>query len=123
MAKYIEEFLYRGRPPGSDQEPAWHVNIGDTETNTIKQFNMATAIADGWSLPSIIAEINEAAVSELSAALALATQLQAEVENVEQDKAAVAAHLVRAQQQNFEMQAIVAAVVSTSESPAPADPE
>jgi hypothetical protein len=109
--KYVEEFLYRGRPPGSEDPPAWHVNIADSDTprEPPVQYNMAAATAIGWTLPMILSEINAKAIVELAAtqeALAKAqTDLAAEQERAE----TLTQQVTEAQQRVFQMQAILVA--------------
>lgn len=108
MEVWIEEFLFRGRPPsgpGSDQPPAWHVVVGKQADSPLDPGNMVRktfgpysieqAEAEGWPLPQVLAEINAEAVkrvNELEQAVAVkdadnqsiseqASQLAAEVES------------------------------------------
>lgn len=75
MAVWIDEFLYRGRAPGSLIPPAWHVNLSADGTDPFgqpvvhtRQLAMAAAVAQGWTLPVLIQEINAELLAELSIA-------------------------------------------------------
>ncbi|MGE0830805.1 MAG: hypothetical protein AB7O04_15835 [Hyphomonadaceae bacterium] len=70
--RFVEEFLYRGREPGSAETPAWHVTIGWPQRDPVtgkrappllKQFNMADAIAAGFTLSGIVEELNLEAIA------------------------------------------------------------
>jgi hypothetical protein len=70
MALYIYEFLYRGRPEGSDQPPAWHLQLGSDVKDELGReprpgpaMGMAQADKNGWKLPEIIAAINADALA------------------------------------------------------------
>lgn len=72
MAVHVHEFLYRGRPEGSDAPPAWHLTLVSTGVNDFgetvrseKTLNMAQAAEAGWRLPDIIAAINTDLMAEL----------------------------------------------------------
>lgn len=68
---YVYEFLFRGRPEGSSDAPAWHVAI-ESRVDTglghvaphVVTLNMERAKAEGWTLPKIIADINADAMAE-----------------------------------------------------------
>lgn len=84
MTVYLYEFLYRGRPPGSAEEPAWHVVLGAVGEDAFgrpvhaeKTLDMAQAAAAGWDLPKIIEAINASALAE-------AEMLRREIEAKEQ---------------------------------------
>lgn len=86
MEEWIEEFLFRGRPPSgpdSDQTPTWHVVIGQQQDSPFagreKDRNLAgpmspeQAEALGWPLSRLLDGINAEAVRSLN-------ELQAQVE-------------------------------------------
>lgn len=62
---YFYEFLYRGRPSGSIEEPAWHVVLAadsvdafGAKSHTERTLNMVQAQEAGWALPQILSAIN-----------------------------------------------------------------
>ena len=70
--KWIEEFTYRGRPPGNTQPSGWHLVIGEivdafgAEKPIVSHtMTMAQAKALGWDLPQIVASINGQALAEI----------------------------------------------------------
>ncbi len=76
---YLYEFLYRGRPTGDPQPPAWHVVIGQhvmppgaAEAQFVSSgaLTPAQAEAAGFPLPSILDGIAAAAIAERDAAVA-----------------------------------------------------
>lgn len=84
---YLYEFLYRGRPPGSAEAPAWHVVIGQNVTlpgSSESQFvssgalTPAQAEAAGFPLPTILTSIDAAAMASRDAALADAAKARQE---------------------------------------------
>ena len=95
MAIFIHEFLYRGRPEGAAEPPAWHLTLVSTGTNDFgetvrseKTLTMAEAQAAGWDLPEIIAAINAETLIELDAKRAEVVALQAKLETAERKDAA-----------------------------------
>ena len=86
MEEWIEEFLYRGRPPSgpdSNKEPAFHVVIGTQAespldpTEKVRKFSpplsLQAAEDKGWTFSEIIANLNLnliKRVSELEAVVA-----------------------------------------------------
>jgi hypothetical protein len=87
MAIYVDEFLYRGRAPGSAEPPAWHLTLGSageddfgrpvTSTRTL---SVGEAEAAGWHLPAVIAEINAMLAVEIEARRSEVNDLRAELE-------------------------------------------
>ena len=69
---YLDEFLYRGRAPGDDRAPAWHVVLGSVGTDAFgRPFRDTTApltpdaaLALGYDLPAILAAINTETLRE-----------------------------------------------------------
>lgn len=85
---YVEEFLYRGRPPGDDREPSWHLILGAASTDGFGEsrvdtrvLNVAQAGAAGWGLPEIIAAINDEALAEVEAKRAEKVVLEETISN------------------------------------------
>ncbi len=84
---YLYEFLYRGRPAGSADAPAWHVVIGQHVTPpgaSEAQFvasgalTPAQAEAAGFPLSAVLAGIDAAALAGRDAAAAEAAALRRE---------------------------------------------
>ncbi len=79
--RWVEEFLYRGRAPGSGVDPAWHVTVGaivddgfgGQTTVTRGPLTIDQAEEMGFELPVILAEINDDLMREV-------VSLQAELE-------------------------------------------
>jgi hypothetical protein len=72
MPVHLEEFLYRGRPEGGDEPPAWHVVLLSVADDGLggkslahKTLSMAQAEEAGWPLPTIIDAINTDALKEI----------------------------------------------------------
>lgn len=70
--EWIEEFLWRGRPPGSAQPSGWHIKIGKMVEIAGKEspivsleLPMARAAELGWELPEVLAAINSAVLAEV----------------------------------------------------------
>lgn len=78
MEQWIEEFLFRGRPPGSTEPPAYHVVIGqqvsdpfEPDKKTRRLLGPMTpeqAEAMGFPASALVAGINDAAVAEVAKA-------------------------------------------------------
>lgn len=72
---YLYEFLWRGRPSGSAEAPAYHVilardatdGFGGTTTSLSPAMTPDQAAAAGFAMPAILADLNLALVSEASA--------------------------------------------------------
>lgn len=65
MARFVEEFLYRGRNPASGENPAWHIVYGETGEVAGKTVAVLTgpvsvsqAAKVGIELPDILTDIN-----------------------------------------------------------------
>ncbi|HVI28872.1 hypothetical protein [Hansschlegelia sp.] len=92
MTQYVEEFVYRGRPPSSELQPAWHVRLGSETpsafggepTIELTQPMMVTeAEAAGWPLDDILGAVAAAATvraDTLAAQLAAAREAADEAE-------------------------------------------
>jgi hypothetical protein len=87
MAIYIDEFLYRGRAPGSAEEPAWHLvlaSAGEDDfgrpTRAVRTLGMAEARAAGWGLPEVIAAINAGLAAEIETKRSEVEALRSEIE-------------------------------------------
>lgn len=100
MEQWIEEFLYRGRPPSgpdSAKAPAFHVVIGQQVDSPfeadVKQRRMAgpmsleVAEAAGWTFDEIIAAMNGDAIKHCAAMDAKAAELEAELAAAKQAQA------------------------------------
>jgi hypothetical protein len=101
MEDWIEEFLYRGRPPtgpDSDTPPAFHVIIGqqvdspfgdgEKQRRMLGPMTLAKAADLGHNLTGIVEGINEAAISRIDE---LEEQLAAETQRADTAEAALAA--------------------------------
>lgn len=84
VAIWIDEFLFRGKQPGSDGQAGWHLRLAADGTDEMgqpfirtKTMNMQQAIASGRSLPNIINAINTQALADLEAASAKLTAISA----------------------------------------------
>ncbi|SEO99818.1 hypothetical protein SAMN04487843_105366 [Methylobacterium sp. ap11] len=84
---YLYEFLYRGRPAGSAEAPAWHVVIGQhvtppcaAEAQFVSSGALTPAQADaaGFPLSAVLDGIEAAALAGRDAALAEAAALRRE---------------------------------------------
>lgn len=137
MEEWIEEFLYRGRPPtgpDSDKAPAFHVVIGQQvdspfdatqkQRRTIGPMSLEAAEQAGWAFEEIIAEMNADAIKQCET---LQEKLaEAESKIAEQSQALVAAETSTAalNQENAELRQICADVAAQLEAArAAAQPE
>lgn len=102
MQQWVEEFLYRGRPPGSTEPPAYHVIVGQQVADPFDSSRVTQRFlgpmtpeavqAMGLPVSALIAGINDgtlAQVDNLTAMLAERTQELSEA--TEQRDAAVKA--------------------------------
>ncbi len=94
---YLYEFLYRGRPEGSTEPPAWHVVLGQQVTlpgAAEAQFvasgalTPAQAEAAGFPLTAVLAGIDAAALAGRDAALAEAAEARRERDAAREEAAA-----------------------------------
>lgn len=75
MAIFLEEFLYRGRPPDATEPPAYHVVLGDVVRDAFGRTLLTTsgaltpdqAAAAGFPLPAVIAAIDAGLMAENAA--------------------------------------------------------
>jgi uncharacterized protein (DUF1800 family) len=82
---YLEEFLYRGRPPGSDQEPAYHIVLGVVGQDAFGKSTLATsgaltpeqAMEHGITLPAVLDAVNADLIDQ-NAALKATKEAQAQ---------------------------------------------
>jgi hypothetical protein len=83
---FLYEFLFRGRAPHELEPPAWHVGIqhrlkaGEQVIAHTQILNMAQAIAAGWDLKAIAADINTQALAELELARLRVAELERDFE-------------------------------------------
>lgn len=92
MAIFVEEFLYRGREPGSAEPPAWHLQLTSLGTDDFgdpiratRTLNMAQAEAAGWPLPQILSAINAEVMRAAEAARLRTEELEARLAEQEAD--------------------------------------
>lgn len=99
---YLYEFLYRGRPAGSAEPPAWHVVLGQSVTPpgaAHAQFvasgalTPAQAEAAGFPLAAVLAGIDAAALTGRDAALVEAEAARRERDAAVSERDALAAQL------------------------------
>lgn len=75
MALHLYEFLFRGRPAGSAEPPAYHVILADDGSDAFGQPTLALspamtpgqAKARGFGLPEIVGAIDAALMAENAA--------------------------------------------------------
>lgn len=101
MAIFLYEFLYRGRPGGSAEPPAWHLILGSATVNDFGKSQIAAGDAmsvtqakeAGWGLPEIVAAINADVLVETEAQrvlnVAQAAKISEQAEALEQQTAAI----------------------------------
>lgn len=103
---YLYEFLYRGRPPGSAEPPAWHVVLGRhvtapdaREAQFVASAALAPAQAEaaGFPLAAVLAGIDGAALAGRDAALAEAEAARRERDAVMAERDALAVQLAALQ--------------------------
>ncbi|MGU3387300.1 hypothetical protein ACLBYG_22510 [Methylobacterium sp. D53M] len=105
-AIHIEEFLWRGRPAGSDQPAAWHIRL--MATGGVDDFNAPIpavvsdpmtpeqAAAAGFPLPVILAAINTEALAQVANLQGALAALQ---KTLDDERAASAAQVMALQGQ------------------------
>nr|WP_295470268.1 hypothetical protein [Mesorhizobium sp.] len=103
MEEWIEEFLFRGRPPsgpGSDMPREFQVTVGQQVANpfdatlppsrrTIGPLTPAQAAEAGWPIQRLVEGINAAALAELDEARAALTAARQDLEAVQERIAAL----------------------------------
>lgn len=91
-AVYVEEFLYRGRPPNDLRPPAWHIvlfeNVGESEVDKQPHYrshtlNVTQAEAAGYPLPKLIDAINSEALKEIERMRVVIGQLETKIASLE----------------------------------------
>jgi hypothetical protein len=136
---FLYEFLYRGRPAGDPQDPAWHVVLGQhvappgaTEAQFVQSGALTPeqAAAAGFPIAAVLDGINAAALTGRDAARTEAARLRHEAEAAsaaavasveaaqrERDAAATARDMVTAERDELRAQlaALQAAPVSVSD--------
>ena len=112
---YLYEFLYRGRPAGSAEAPAWHVVIGQHVTPpgaAEAQFvasgalTPAQAEAAGFPLSAVLAGIDAAALAGRDAAAAEAAALRRERDALVVERDGLAGQLAAREAPAAELSAI-----------------
>lgn len=98
METWIEEFLYRGRPPtgpGSELAPDFHVIVGQQVANpfggddppsrrTVGPLTPTQAAEMGYSLETLVTGINTATLSEVDRLRKIETDLRGELETMQE---------------------------------------
>lgn len=100
MEEWIEEFLYRGRPPSgpdSDKAPAFHVVIGQQvdspfgdgtkQRRTVGPMSLEAAEAAGRTFDEIVEAMNGDAIKHCAAMDAKVAELETELATVKQAQA------------------------------------
>lgn len=91
---FIYEFLYRGRAPGDAEPPAYHLILGTMkappfsdveELATSDTMNVEQAIAAGYPLTEILAEINADTLAHNDAQSTQISDLTGELEQANED--------------------------------------
>lgn len=89
---YVEEFLFRGRRKDDDRPTGWHVILGLEGTDplgrpypSMQMMNSDQAIAKGWDVPQIIAEINQELAGDLEAQRAKVSAMEQAVGAAQDD--------------------------------------
>jgi hypothetical protein len=117
MEQWIEEFLYRGRPPsgpGSEQLPVFHVMVGQQAPDPIYPegppvrriigpLTPEQAAAMGLTLPDLVAGINDDAIEEVLARRARQGPLERELAEREERRTAELARLKDLEMENGRM--------------------
>ncbi|WP_303831973.1 hypothetical protein [Asticcacaulis taihuensis] len=88
MSLYVEEFLWRGRPEGSDLPSGWHLIVGAKSVDGfgVERIDLSQALtpeqaeAMGFPLENIIAGINADALKQVDALAAQVASLQAQLD-------------------------------------------
>lgn len=97
---FLYEFLYRGRPPGAAEPPAWHVVLaqsvplpggGPAQIVASAALSPAQAEAAGFPLPTLLSAIGSAVMADRDAKAAALSQAESERDAVRRELAAVTA--------------------------------
>ncbi len=106
MPVHLEEFLYRGRPEGVDEPPAWHVVLLSITDDGLggkslahRTLSMAQAAEAGWPLPKVINAINVDALREIERMRADSAAKDSEVEGLAAENAKANARVEELTQQ------------------------
>lgn len=110
---FVEEFLYRGQPSADAADAAWHVVLGAADVDAFGKpvlnlngpLNMTQAIAAGWPLPTILAAINSASLTQIEAVQAQLAAAQTQSTTLEQELTDAQTQLVAAASQIAELKA------------------
>ena len=113
MEQWIEEFLYRGRPPSgsdSDKTPAFHVVIGSQAESPldpaekVRKFSspmsLEAAEQAGWTFEAIVAGMNTEAIKQCAAHEVKIAELESELEKSKQALVVAETDAISAQQEN-----------------------
>lgn len=92
MEEWIEEFMYRGRPPSgsdSDKVPTFHVVIGQQvespfdvtqkQRRTLGPMSLEAAEQAGWTFEAIVTGMNADAIKQCAAHEAKIAELEAKI--------------------------------------------
>ncbi|SDA33622.1 hypothetical protein SAMN02799622_05574 [Methylobacterium sp. UNC378MF] len=97
---FLYEFLYRGRPPGDPQPPAWHVVLaqvvtlpggGPAQVVASVALSPTQAEAAGFPLPALLSAIDGAVLADRDAKAAALSKVEADLDALRGDLAAVTA--------------------------------
>ncbi len=118
LRTYVEGLVYRGRPPGSDQPGAWHVEIGRSVDiagvgrTLLPSLTLtpAQALAAGYTLAGLIEGLNIEAVAAADAARAEADKARAAGEALTRQRDAAREGLAQAVAERDGLRARLAAL-------------
>lgn len=87
---YLYEFLYRGRPPGSDLKSDYHVvmavtgtdALGNPVTHYTSPMTPDVAVGHGVVLPKLLDAINIETMAEVASLTAKVAELQGDINNL-----------------------------------------
>jgi hypothetical protein len=120
---FLEEFLWRGRAPDTNEPPAWHVILGHVTTNAFEKRTLSLSHALtpdqakelGFDLPDALAAINQASLAEIDGLRGEVAQLKVDKHDLEESFAQQAVELrmaretiVRVEGENAEMRRALA---------------
>lgn len=85
---FVEEFLYRGKPAGDPDGPAWHVVLASVDQDGFGRvaitrngpMGVDAATALGYPLPKILDAVNIALATQLTTVQAQVVDLTAQVD-------------------------------------------
>lgn len=101
---FIEEFTFRGRPPGDPTPAAWHLVLGAAQDDGFGgeaiilkgPLTPAEADAAGFTLDAVCAQIDAAALKAADDARAAMSALHEQISSLEQNVAELQATLAAA---------------------------